>query len=58
MDLLDFWKCHICEHADYLILVGHVDRGVEDAVDRVDAEYLDILIDLTGDEHMGPVTIG
>ena len=18
MDLLDFWKCHICEHADYL----------------------------------------
>lgn len=21
MDLLDFWKCHICEHADYLILM-------------------------------------
>jgi len=38
--------------------VGHVDRGVEDAVDRVNIEYLDILIDLTGDEHMGPVTIG
>ena len=21
MDLLDFWKCHICEHAHYLILL-------------------------------------
>lgn len=21
MDLLDFWKCHICAHADYLILM-------------------------------------
>lgn len=21
MDLLDFWKCHICDHAHYLILV-------------------------------------
>lgn len=21
MDLLDFWKCHICRHADYLILL-------------------------------------
>lgn len=21
MDLLDFWKCHICEHADYLFLL-------------------------------------
>ena len=21
MDLLDFWKCHICEYADYLFLV-------------------------------------
>jgi hypothetical protein len=21
MDLLDFWKCHICAHADYLILL-------------------------------------
>ncbi len=38
--------------------VGHVDRGVEDAVDQVNTEYLDTLIDLTGDEHMGPVTIG
>jgi hypothetical protein len=21
MDLLDLWKCHICEHADYLFLI-------------------------------------
>lgn len=21
MDLLDFWKCHICNHADYLVLM-------------------------------------
>ena len=21
MDLLDFWKCHICDHADYLFLL-------------------------------------
>jgi hypothetical protein len=21
MDLLDFWKCHVCEHADYLFLM-------------------------------------
>jgi hypothetical protein len=21
MDLLDFWKCHICESADYLFLL-------------------------------------
>lgn len=21
MDLLDFWKCHLCEHANYLFLV-------------------------------------
>lgn len=38
--------------------VGHSDRTVEDAVDVVNAEYLDVLVDLTGDEHMGPVTIG
>ena len=22
MDLLDFWKCHICEHASYLFLMA------------------------------------
>ena len=21
MDLLDMWKCHICDHADYLFLM-------------------------------------
>jgi hypothetical protein len=33
------------------------DRAVEDAVDKVDIEYLDVLIGLTGDELMGRVTI-
>lgn len=36
---------------------GHPDRAVEDAVDLVDIEYLDVLIDLTGDDYMGRVTI-
>ena len=36
---------------------GHADRAVEDAVDFVDIEYLDVLIDLTGDEYMGHVVI-
>ena len=38
--------------------VGHPDRAVEDAVDAVNIEYLDVLIDLTGDEYMGAATIG
>jgi hypothetical protein len=25
MDLLDFWKCHICAHADYLFLMVPVE---------------------------------
>ncbi|MDE0693641.1 MAG: hypothetical protein OXI55_15535 [Gammaproteobacteria bacterium] len=25
MDLLDFWKCHICEHASYLLLMVPVE---------------------------------
>jgi hypothetical protein len=37
--------------------LGHPDRVVEDAVDLVDVEYLDALIDLTGDEYMGHVVI-
>ena len=37
---------------------GHVDRNVEDAVDVVNVEYLDVLIDLTGDDYMGSATIG
>ena len=32
-------------------------RAVEDAVDRVNTEFLDRLIDLTGDEYMGEVVI-
>lgn len=36
---------------------GHPTRAVEDAVDRVDIEYLDVLIDLTGDRYIGAVTI-
>jgi hypothetical protein len=39
------------------IEAGHRDRAVEDAVDLVDIEYLDVLIDLTGDEYMGHVVI-
>lgn len=37
--------------------VGHPDRAVEDTVDLVDIEYLDVSIDLTGDEYIGRVTI-
>lgn len=36
---------------------GHPNRAVEDAVDKVDIEYLDVLIDITGDQQMGAVTI-
>jgi hypothetical protein len=32
---------------------GHDDRRVEDAVDEVNHEYLDLLLDLTGDLYMG-----
>ena len=32
---------------------GHDDRRVEDAVDEVNYEYLDLLLDLTGDLYMG-----
>lgn len=38
--------------------VGHQDRAGEDAVDVVNIEYLDVLIDVTGDQHMGETTIG
>lgn len=44
-------------HVLFDIETGHSDRAVEDAVDIVDIEYLDVLIDLTGDELMGRVTI-
>lgn len=39
------------------VQAGHPDRAVEDAVDTVNVEYLDVLIDLTGDDHTGRVTI-
>lgn len=32
---------------------GHANPGVEAAVDEVDTEYLDLLLDLTGDAYMG-----
>lgn len=40
------------------VKTGHPDRAVEDAVDAANTEYLDVLIDLTGDEYMGLATIG
>jgi hypothetical protein len=33
-------------------------ESVEDAIDMVNVEYLDVLIDVTGDDYMGSVTIG
>ena len=36
---------------------GHDDSAVEDAIDEVDIEYLDVLIELTGDDYMGRHTI-
>lgn len=32
MDLLDFWKCHICEHADYLLLMVPVELRQNDVM--------------------------
>lgn len=32
---------------------GHDDRRVEDAIDMIDADYLDLLMDLTGDLYLG-----
>lgn len=32
---------------------GHDDRRVEDAIAKVNYEYLDLLLDLSGDLHMG-----
>jgi hypothetical protein len=36
---------------------GHDDRAVEDTIDDVDIEYLDVLIELTGDDYIGRHTI-
>ena len=32
MDLLDFWKCHICEHADYLFLMVPIELRQNDTM--------------------------
>lgn len=32
---------------------GHEDRRVEEAIDEANADYLDLLMDLTGDLYMG-----
>jgi hypothetical protein len=37
----------------YEIAVGHDDADVEETIDRVGFEYLDLLLDLTGDEYLG-----
>lgn len=36
---------------------GHDDRAVEDMIDEVGSEYLDLLLDLTGDDYMGAKSI-
>ena len=36
---------------------GHDDPQVEAAIDEVNTEYLDLLLDLTGDTYMGESTI-
>lgn len=36
---------------------GHYDRPVEDAIDEANADYLDALLDLTGDLYMGNHTL-
>lgn len=36
---------------------GHDDRHVEDAIDEVNSEHLDLLLDLTGDTYMGASSI-
>ncbi|KAA0232296.1 MAG: hypothetical protein JJLCMIEE_03549 [Acidimicrobiales bacterium] len=36
---------------------GHDDRRAEDAIDEANAEYLDLLLDLTGDLYMGNHTL-
>lgn len=36
---------------------GHDDPVVEDAIDQVGVDYLDLLLDLTGDEYLGRTPI-
>ena len=39
------------------IEVGHDSPAVEDTIDEVGSEYLDLVLDLTGDDYMGARTI-
>jgi len=39
------------------VAVGHDERAVEDVIDDVNSEYLDVLLDLSGDDFMGAQTI-
>ncbi|MEO9164468.1 MAG: hypothetical protein ABI470_02150 [Aquihabitans sp.] len=39
------------------VTVGHDGQQVEDAIDDANSEYLDFLMDLTGDIYMGQVII-
>lgn len=39
------------------VAVGHDDRRVEAAIDEVNEEYFDLLLDLTGDAYMGDSVI-
>ena len=36
---------------------GHPEPDVEDTIDQVSTEYLDLLLDLTGDAYLGVATI-
>ena len=38
MDLLDFWKCHLCEHANYLFLMVPYGASAE-PIDATAAEF-------------------
>lgn len=46
------------DNALYDIAAGPVDPLAEQLLDEVNVEYLDLLLDLTGDQFMGPSTIG
>lgn len=41
----------------YDIGIGHDDPKVETRIDEVSFEYLDLLLDLTGDEYLGRKTV-
>jgi hypothetical protein len=41
----------------YDVAAGHDDRDVEDLIDEVGSEYLDLLVDLTGDGYLGHKTL-